>query len=602
MIDAQPGDDGWIVPLAVAAALFDDPEAAETAYRATEPLAERARRCPPRTTAVAPTPPASGWPTPSCARPPSPVSRPPWRRCPRSARRRRSRRPSRTSPTRYVAPGPLPRRRPAATACAASTPARTERRTLAHGPTSPRRTPTADAADAEPAPGRGHRPHRAALARARPRPGDRTHAADRLRRRARPDRPALAADVAAGVGPRPHRQPGGAVAAARRPAAGPALRPDIDDALRRLRAPARRPARRCRCCRPAEARAYAAEVRGRVLDVLDAPTPLPSGTRAARRRLRLRHDRPARAAARRDDAGHPSAPRGPGRPDRARRRRPAPADAARLPPKSWSPAARSPWAPPREPWALDNERPAHQRRGRPPSASTPCRSPTAPTRPSSRTAATTTRAGGRRTGWAHIREARPRGPAVLARATGEQLAAPPLRPYSSPCRRTSRCCTCAGTRPTPTPAGPAGGCPPRRSGRRPPATTRPTGRSRRYPWGDARPRRPSTPTSASATCGPPRPAATRPAPPRYGVRQLIGDVWEWTVERLPRRTRASRPSRTRSTRRCSSAPTTRCCAAARSAVDQVACRGTFRNWDYPIRRQIFSGFRTARDRSPGRAG
>jgi iron(II)-dependent oxidoreductase len=30
-------------------------------------------------------------------------------------------------------------------------------------------------------------------------------------------------------------------------------------------------------------------------------------------------------------------------------------------------------------------------------------------------------------------------------------------------------------------------------------------------------------------------------------------------------------------------------------VDPVACRGTFRNWDYPIRRQIFSGFRTARD-------
>ncbi len=33
------------------------------------------------------------------------------------------------------------------------------------------------------------------------------------------------------------------------------------------------------------------------------------------------------------------------------------------------------------------------------------------------------------------------------------------------------------------------------------------------------------------------------------------------------------------------------------AVDAVACRGTFRNWDYPIRRQIFSGFRTAR--TPG---
>ncbi|MFD7696666.1 ergothioneine biosynthesis glutamate--cysteine ligase EgtA [Streptomyces sp. NPDC059805] len=42
MIDAQPGDDGWIVPLAVTTALFDDPQAAETAYRAVKPLAERA--------------------------------------------------------------------------------------------------------------------------------------------------------------------------------------------------------------------------------------------------------------------------------------------------------------------------------------------------------------------------------------------------------------------------------------------------------------------------------------------------------------------------------------------------------------------------------
>ena len=31
------------------------------------------------------------------------------------------------------------------------------------------------------------------------------------------------------------------------------------------------------------------------------------------------------------------------------------------------------------------------------------------------------------------------------------------------------------------------------------------------------------------------------------------------------------------------------------SADPVACRGTFRNWDYPIRRQIFAGFRTARD-------
>ena len=31
------------------------------------------------------------------------------------------------------------------------------------------------------------------------------------------------------------------------------------------------------------------------------------------------------------------------------------------------------------------------------------------------------------------------------------------------------------------------------------------------------------------------------------------------------------------------------------AVSPVVSRGTFRNWDYPIRRQIFAGFRCARD-------
>ncbi|MDN3295842.1 ergothioneine biosynthesis glutamate--cysteine ligase EgtA [Streptomyces ficellus] len=39
MIDAQPGEDGWIVPLAVTAALFDDPEAAGAAYDVVERLA-----------------------------------------------------------------------------------------------------------------------------------------------------------------------------------------------------------------------------------------------------------------------------------------------------------------------------------------------------------------------------------------------------------------------------------------------------------------------------------------------------------------------------------------------------------------------------------
>ncbi|MFF6772614.1 ergothioneine biosynthesis glutamate--cysteine ligase EgtA [Streptomyces sp. NPDC012637] len=39
MIDAQPGTDGWMVPLAVTTALFEDPRAAEAAYQAVLPLA-----------------------------------------------------------------------------------------------------------------------------------------------------------------------------------------------------------------------------------------------------------------------------------------------------------------------------------------------------------------------------------------------------------------------------------------------------------------------------------------------------------------------------------------------------------------------------------
>ncbi|MEW2550777.1 ergothioneine biosynthesis glutamate--cysteine ligase EgtA [Streptomyces zhihengii] len=46
MLDAQPGDDGWMIPVAVTTALFDDPEAAERVYRAVKPLAEYAGSLP----------------------------------------------------------------------------------------------------------------------------------------------------------------------------------------------------------------------------------------------------------------------------------------------------------------------------------------------------------------------------------------------------------------------------------------------------------------------------------------------------------------------------------------------------------------------------
>ncbi|MFF5970581.1 ergothioneine biosynthesis glutamate--cysteine ligase EgtA [Streptomyces sp. NPDC012769] len=46
MIDAQPGLDGWMVPVAVTTALFEDPRAAEAAHRAVEPLEALAGRGP----------------------------------------------------------------------------------------------------------------------------------------------------------------------------------------------------------------------------------------------------------------------------------------------------------------------------------------------------------------------------------------------------------------------------------------------------------------------------------------------------------------------------------------------------------------------------
>ena len=80
-----------------------------------------------------------------------------------------------------------------------------------------------------------------------------------------------------------------------------------------------------------------------------------------------------------------------------------------------------------------------------------------------------------------------------------------------------------------------------------------------------------------------------------GCLGMIGDVWEWTATRLRRLPGLRRRTPTGSTPRCSSGPTTRCCAAARGRRARAWSRPTFRNWDYPQRRQIFSGIRIARD-------
>ncbi|KUL58630.1 ergothioneine biosynthesis protein EgtB [Streptomyces sp. NRRL S-1521] len=120
-----------------------------------------------------------------------------------------------------------------------------------------------------------------------------------------------------------------------------------------------------------------------------------------------------------------------------------------------------------------------------------------------------------------------------------------------------------------------------------------TGRSLRYPWGD------EDPTPERANLGQrhlrPAPAGSYPAGASpLGVRQLIGDVWEWTSSGfLPYPGFAAFPYREYSD--VFFGGDYKVLRGGAFSVDAVACRGTFRNWDHPVRRQIFSGFRTARD-------
>jgi iron(II)-dependent oxidoreductase len=124
-----------------------------------------------------------------------------------------------------------------------------------------------------------------------------------------------------------------------------------------------------------------------------------------------------------------------------------------------------------------------------------------------------------------------------------------------------------------------------------------TGRSRRYPWGDA------DPTEEHANLGQrhlaPAPVGAYPAGASpLGVHQLIGDVWEWTSSHFHGYPGfAAFPYREYS--EVFFGDKYRVLRGGSFGTDRAACRGTFRNWDLPIRRQIFSGFRCARDPRPG---
>ncbi|GAA1977200.1 ergothioneine biosynthesis protein EgtB [Catenulispora subtropica] len=120
-----------------------------------------------------------------------------------------------------------------------------------------------------------------------------------------------------------------------------------------------------------------------------------------------------------------------------------------------------------------------------------------------------------------------------------------------------------------------------------------SGRSRRYPWGDEDPE-PQHANLGQAHLQPAPAGSYAAGAAPSGARQLIGDVWEWvSSDFLPYPGFAAWPYREYS--EVFFGPAYKVLRGGSFAVDPVACRGTFRNWDYPIRRQIFSGFRTARD-------
>ncbi|MDT0309336.1 ergothioneine biosynthesis protein EgtB [Streptomyces sp. DSM 44917] len=122
---------------------------------------------------------------------------------------------------------------------------------------------------------------------------------------------------------------------------------------------------------------------------------------------------------------------------------------------------------------------------------------------------------------------------------------------------------------------------------------------RRHPWGEA------APGPAHANLGQrhlqPAPAGSYPdgAAP-CGARQLLGDVWEWTASSFTGYPGfAAYPYREYS--EVFFGDRYRVLRGGSFATDPVACRATFRNWDLPVRRQIFAGFRTCRD-APEDAG
>jgi gamma-glutamyl hercynylcysteine S-oxide synthase len=339
---------------------------------------------------------------------------------------------------------------------------------------------------------------------------------------------------------------------------------------------------------PAEARSYAHDVRGRVLDLLEqvsfAAGPLVQSGFAFGMiaQHEQQHDETMLATHQlRKGAAVLTAPP-PG---------PAPADVLHLPAEVLIPGGPFTMGTSTEPWALDNERPAHEVDVAPYYLdSTPV---------TNAAYAEFIAAGGyddarlwSPAGWEHRQQAGLTAPLYweqggagqwLRRRFGVTEPVPPAEPVMHVCWYEAEAYARWAGRRLPTEAEWE------KAARFDPVS----GRSRRCPWGD------EDPTPALANLGQrhlqPAAAGSYPAGAApSGARQLIGDVWEWTSsDFLPYPGFRAWPYKEYSEVFFGS--DYKVLRGGAFSADQVACRGTFRNWDYPIRRQIFAGFRTARD-------
>jgi iron(II)-dependent oxidoreductase len=120
-----------------------------------------------------------------------------------------------------------------------------------------------------------------------------------------------------------------------------------------------------------------------------------------------------------------------------------------------------------------------------------------------------------------------------------------------------------------------------------------TGATRLFPWGDTPPV-PALANIDQLTFGTAAAGAYPLNRSPIGCLGMIGDVWEWTASDFaPYPGYETFPYREYSD--VFFGPDYKVLRGGSWATRSIATRSTFRNWDLPIRRQIFSGFRCVRD-------